>query len=81
MTKKGRVYLDKDLEWWVFYVNRKTTYPISNETSILDTSKYKILNSITEGLEEEDIIEFEVMEGNYSCGRKSEYAKIINLIK
>ena len=80
MTKKGRVYLDKDLEWWVLYVNRKTTYPISNETSILDTSKYKILNSITEGLEE-DIIEFEVTEGNYSCGRKSEYAKIINLIK
>lgn len=81
MTKKGMIYLKEDLQWGILYINRSNSYSISNETRVLESSKYNIMNPEALDLEEGDLVEFEVISGKYTCGKEMESAKIINLIK
>ena len=81
MTKKGMIYLKEDLQWGILYINRSNSFPISNETRVLESSKYNIMNPESLNLEEGDLVEFEVINGKYTCGKEMESAKIINLIK
>jgi hypothetical protein len=81
MTKEGIICTGEDLQWRVLYIDMDNFYPISGETRVLDSTKYKIINSESLDIEEGDLVEFEVIIGKYTCGKELESAKIIKIIK
>jgi hypothetical protein len=81
MKKKGIMCLGEDLELRVLYIDMNNFYPITGETRVLDSTKYKIINSESLDLEEGDLVEFELITGKYNCGKELESAKILKIIK